>query len=1791
MNSFLRKIGVFVTLAFLAFVLTSSPAEAFSFKEFFGFSKEVAEVIKPDLVVNDIRINSNEGTNVQAGDKLYGALVGKNLFIVIENKGVVDTGEFQFKYEWLDVDGNVVGSDLDGFAGGFGVKKVENIKSGKTKKFGLPLEGNYPSGKVLAEIPVSAVSLKVTVDTTNSVSETDETNNIGFGGFELPNLKVQDIRINSNEGLSVYNGDKLYGALVGTNLFIVLENSGTVDSGEFEFKYEWLDADGNVVGSDLDGFAGGFGVKKVENIKAGKTKKFGLPLEGNYPSGKKLDEIPLSAVSLKVTVNTGAEKIGEMDSADNSLSFLLELPDISVKSVGIDTLGGIDVTKGTVYGALADSNLYITFENLGTKYVGEFEFKYEWLDADGNVVGSDLDGFAGGFGAKKVLAIGAGKTYDVGFPLTGTYVSAKELDEIPNGAVSLQVTANTGAEKIGELSNKNNSLVYNLELPDLVINWVSMDDPDLVISEGGFFGTVTGKNKMAIEITNIGKKETSKNAKISLVYLDADGKTIEGFGDSTTILSGLEVGAKKFKTMSLTGPFGENNVPENAVKALFEIDSTNQITESDENNKHLLYIEDEKIEGTPETDEVIEKEQVGFFGKIVSGLASAFKTVKKPDLTVTSVDFDEFNNPVITIKNTGEVDAGKFRYTFSWLDENGLLVATPGSELTAKLYYTMPMLKAGQSWTWDLLGPGGAEKSVDSFLSNQDLLKVKHFSFSVDSENHVYEANEKNNHFAIEVPEIPEAVFNKILADALAGVDLGAVSLPELAAPDLVVGPIVFKEPFKPTITVANVGSLKSEEINYDFGYYNDNIEKLTGGFGEEAILGPTVQHIIPELEPGQTYSFELISNLTLDYNLATSFDFGTGKFYETFDKYSKFRLALDFDNQLTESDEQNNTVEVKVPTARPNIVIKSISFSENGNPVLVLKNEGLTKKSFVTISRKWLDKDGNQIPSTNPNNVKDFFDLYPLSDAFENTSWTEFEPGATIKFPLKYNQSTDEVSWYFPEGIPEEVVYFEAEISTVATDLPELKEGKKVTVFVKKKIASDEYFNAQLEALKKQVAKKAANIDRIFDEEEKKDEEYDQEYDPDVLPGSFWYGFKELGRNIKLAFTFDEEKEIKLRFKHAAERIVENGELNDRGEHEEAAKNAEKYARDIEELKDKVEIVKRKDPKRADIMIKRIVDQELEHQAILVETEEGVVDDLDVFKKMRETREKTFASIADVLSKVSDEEIIEEVVEETEEEGETTLGKLRNLEVLTALKERVPEQAKPALDRARANSLKRFRNKYDNLDEEDKKRLPDFVRVSGGDDVLLTKVLSDLLEISTDESSRTKLDSAKRQLFRDLEEKLKDAEEKGQEEITKDLLRHLEYDNEENQKLREELKTSFEKDAKRFVERIEKQIEEIKETCTQDEWECADWGDCDEFNIKTRSCTLKYDCPNVDDQKPEDRLKCEEEKQEEVETCTEDEWRCGDWNECSVDGKQTRACKLMEDCSLVETPKPTESQSCTPPKEVIPAVPGSRQEEKISEETCTEDEWRCGDWNECSLDGWQSRVCQLTDDCSSVETPQPATQQTCTPACTEDEWRCGDWGECSVDGKQTRACKLMEDCSLVDTPKPSESQDCTPACTEDTWDCTDWDTCSASGEQTRSCTLTDDCSLVDTPKPSESQSCTPPPSRAKPDLIIDSMSMSYGSETLSQGEFVSFSAQIKNQGAGNAIASKVYLYIDNAQTARTELVAVLAGNTETANFTDAWLSAAGDYVYKICADALDVVSETDETNNCKTARFVVAAR
>lgn len=77
-------------------------------------------------------------------------------------------------------------------------------------------------------------------------------------------------------------------------------------------------------------------------------------------------------------------------------------------------------------------------------------------------------------------------------------------------------------------------------------------------------------------------------------------------------------------------------------------------------------------------------------------------------------------------------------------------------------------------------------------------------------------------------------------------------------------------------------------------------------------------------------------------------------------------------------------------------------------------------------------------------------------------------------------------------------------------------------------------------------------------------------------MPDSFWYGFKILGENMNLAFTFDKQKKAELQLKYAERRVAEANEMAKKGKAEEVKKTLEKRDKQMKEVEQNIETLKK---------------------------------------------------------------------------------------------------------------------------------------------------------------------------------------------------------------------------------------------------------------------------------------------------------------------------------------------------------------------------------------------------------------------------------------------------------------------------------------------------------------------------------------------------------------------------------------------------------------------------------------
>lgn len=278
---------------------------------------------------------------------------------------------------------------------------------------------------------------------------------------------------------------------------------------------------------------------------------------------------------------------------------------------------------------------------------------------------------------------------------------------------------------------------------------------------------------------------------------------------------------------------------------------------------------------------------------------------------------------------------------------------------------------------------------------------------------------------------------------------------------------------------------------------------------------------------------------------------------------------------------------------------------------------------------------------------------------------------------------------------------------------------------------------------------------------------------EPNILPDSPFYFFKNIGRGLRSFFTFSPEKKAELKLRFASEKILEAKKLAEKGKFDIVDDHLKSYERDFSQAKEIIDKLSQEKPQFVEQIVKKAIANQIKHQVLLGKFENDAP--VDIVAEIKDRREKVLEHLGGIVAKEDPErlkEIVSNIIETEIKEG-SKFKPLRNLEVLKAVEEKVPEEAKDAIRLAQENALKRFKNDFETMSEEQRKLLGEYIKRSGGDEAMYIKVFDHLKFAGVKEEAEDEVLEAKEKLFSRFEEKIRDLSEKDP-ELAKRFLKPL---------------------------------------------------------------------------------------------------------------------------------------------------------------------------------------------------------------------------------------------------------------------------------------------------------------------------------------------------------------------------------------------------------------------------------
>lgn len=256
---------------------------------------------------------------------------------------------------------------------------------------------------------------------------------------------------------------------------------------------------------------------------------------------------------------------------------------------------------------------------------------------------------------------------------------------------------------------------------------------------------------------------------------------------------------------------------------------------------------------------------------------------------------------------------------------------------------------------------------------------------------------------------------------------------------------------------------------------------------------------------------------------------------------------------------------------------------------------------------------------------------------------------------------------------------------------------------------------------------------------------------DPKILPDNITYPLKRLWERARIKLTLNQVKKIELQLQLASYRLIEAKKLSEKSGNEAIfQKTLENYQNEMQIILSRVENFKEKakDNPKIDKFLDKYIDRTMKSQRLIDRLEKQFSDKPEVLEKIRNAKERVLEHFGEVIERFEEKDKIAERLDENLNKIEGSKYKnFKNLEVLLELENKVPEQAKNAIQKAQENALKRLHGDLNNMSPEDQKKFSEYLEKIGGDQTIQLKVLEKLKEKQSSNELKKNLNQTKAEI------------------------------------------------------------------------------------------------------------------------------------------------------------------------------------------------------------------------------------------------------------------------------------------------------------------------------------------------------------------------------------------------------------------------------------------------------------
>jgi len=270
---------------------------------------------------------------------------------------------------------------------------------------------------------------------------------------------------------------------------------------------------------------------------------------------------------------------------------------------------------------------------------------------------------------------------------------------------------------------------------------------------------------------------------------------------------------------------------------------------------------------------------------------------------------------------------------------------------------------------------------------------------------------------------------------------------------------------------------------------------------------------------------------------------------------------------------------------------------------------------------------------------------------------------------------------------------------------------------------------------------------------------------DPVILPDNPFYFFKDLGRKIRLAFTFNQIKKLELANKYSAEKLIELKKLIEKGKDKIAQREIENYKKEVERINEIAEKIKEKSDQNPELkeFMNKFVHQQVLHQEILERLKEKTSS--EVYEKIKEARKEHLERFSKVMEKLENKERIPELLEKAVRiEGEQ-LREFKEIERLKRIREKMSEEVQEKIKEREEKMMEALKEKVERMPEKEQVRLKEYIEKMPSDENKKLEIIKELIPRLERPNLKNKMLEIRKKIEQREQEMKKEREEEGKKE------------------------------------------------------------------------------------------------------------------------------------------------------------------------------------------------------------------------------------------------------------------------------------------------------------------------------------------------------------------------------------------------------------------------------------------